>query len=78
MATDNPTATPESEPESAFDLRDDIHKKLSQAKGICEVIRTNREAPAINRSISDSLWAVDELLEDAKNAVNELYKQVQS
>jgi hypothetical protein len=41
------------QPRKAFDLRDEILKKLAQAKGICEVIRGNPDAKAINESISD-------------------------
>jgi hypothetical protein len=64
--------------DSPEDLRDEIQKKLSQASGICYVIRVCPDAATINESIRDSLWAVDELLEDAKKAVDELYQQLTS
>ena len=62
-----------SEPRTALDLIDEINKKLEQSRGICEMVRTNPNAKAITGAISDSLWAVDELLEDAKKAAKGLY-----
>lgn len=60
---------------SAFDLRDEIDKKLSQAKGICGVIRVGRDMAMVEKEIRASLWVVDELIEDAEKAVNELHLQ---
>ena len=72
MSTDMASAEAGSVPD-ALDLMDEIHKRLSQAKGICRVIHGNPDAKATgDRSICDSLWAVDELIEEAQRAFNEL------
>jgi hypothetical protein len=64
------------EQRGAFDLRDDIHIKLAQAKGICRVIHGAGDLAEIGKdSIQYSLWVVDELLDDAKKAVDDLYQQ---
>ena len=58
-------------------LRDEIDKKLAQAKGICNLIHAGGDLGVIgDRSIKASLWAVDELIEDAEKAVDALYEQV--
>lgn len=57
----------------AFDLRDEISKKLSQAKSICIVICSMSDMA--NTPVSASLWAAEELIEDVKKAVDELYEQ---
>jgi hypothetical protein len=62
----------------AHELRDEINKKLAQAKGICWVIHGGEDLAVIgDESIKDSLWAVDELIEQAQSAFKEL-KAVQS
>jgi len=61
----------------AFALRDDIHIKLAQAKGVCRVIHGAEDMAVIgDRAIKDSLWVVDELLDAAKKAVDELCETV--
>jgi hypothetical protein len=41
---------------TAFDLRDEIHIKLAQAKGICNVIHGAQDLAVIgDKSIKDSL-----------------------
>jgi hypothetical protein len=57
----------------AFDLRDEICKKLSQADGICTVICSMSDMA--NTPVSASLWAASELIDDAKEAVDKLYEQ---
>ena len=61
------------EASSAFDLRDEIDKKLRQAKGICIVICDTRDMA--NTPVSASLWAASELIEQAQKAVDALYEQ---
>jgi hypothetical protein len=61
---------------SAFDLRDLIHIKLGQAKGICWVIHGVGDLANVGEeSIKNSLDVVDELLEEAEKAVDALYEQ---
>ena len=61
------------EASSAFDLRDEINRKLRQAKGICIVICDTRDMD--NTPVSASLWAASELIEEAEKAVDALYEQ---
>ena len=74
MATSETIQAAESVPD-AGDLRDEIAKKLSQAKGICIVICEMHGMA--NTPVSASLWAVDELIADVQRAFKEL-KAVQS
>ncbi len=76
MATDNPTAIPESEPalearNRALDLYNEIDRKLKQAMGICDLICHVRD---IDGLIEDSAWAASDLIEEVKKAADELWQ----
>jgi hypothetical protein len=74
MASTDPTPASSGERSSrALHLRDEIDKKLAQAKGICIVICEMHDMA--NTPVSASLWAASELIEDAKKAVDGLYEQ---
>jgi len=54
----------------AGELRDEIYKKLAQAKGICIVICSMHDMA--NTPVSASLWAAEELITGVEKAVDEL------
>jgi hypothetical protein len=66
------------EASSAFDLRDEIGKKLMQADAICTAVRLAGELHTDHRTVEGSLWAASELIGDAKKAVDALYEQARS
>ncbi len=58
-----------------MDLVDEIKLKLDQAYGICNVVRQARDLH-IDQSIPDSLYAASDLIEESKEAFDELWETV--
>jgi hypothetical protein len=59
----------------AGELRDEIYKKLAQAKGICIVICEMHDMA--KTPVAASLWAAEELITGVEKAVDEL-KHIQN
>ncbi len=59
---------------SSLDLRDVIHKKLSQAQSICQLMRLYESRPDEVREGTPerAMWCVSDLLDDVERAVERL------
>jgi hypothetical protein len=62
-------ASPDEQSSRAYDLSEEIDKKLAQARGICGVML---HVQGIDQPIAESMSAAEDLIEDAQKAFTEL------